>query len=162
MIFFLLPPVTFTLVSDYHSLVLAVRSDLLSVLKLALSSHGFSVLPSTLSDRDHYGRRFNNVELKLWKRHLHVYRVNWEPYRDAGYEFMGVEQAQGFTAFSSSQHGHHACTEAGSSNSPYQSGHHTSEDTGDKVDDFLRTAADGFNAEISLFAPAEDTGDQPV
>ncbi|KAI9126542.1 hypothetical protein K1719_002138 [Acacia pycnantha] len=58
-------------------------------------------IPPPTDAGDHYGRRFNNVELKLWKRHLHVYRVeldqmgrddvNWEPYRDAGYEFMGVE-----------------------------------------------------------------------
>ncbi|KAI9080666.1 hypothetical protein K1719_037332 [Acacia pycnantha] len=40
-------------------------------------------IPPPTDAGDHYGRRFNNVELKLWKRQLAVYRVNREPYRDA-------------------------------------------------------------------------------
>ncbi|KAI9108591.1 hypothetical protein K1719_020475 [Acacia pycnantha] len=61
-------------------------------------------IPPPTDAGNHYGRRFNNVELKLWKRHLDVYRieldrmgrddVNWEPYRNARYEFMGVEVAR--------------------------------------------------------------------
>ncbi|KAI9128499.1 hypothetical protein K1719_001492 [Acacia pycnantha] len=51
-------------------------------------------IPPPTDAGDHYGRRFNNVELKLWKRQLAVYRANWEPYRDAGYEFMGVDVDQ--------------------------------------------------------------------
>ncbi|KAI9111426.1 hypothetical protein K1719_017116 [Acacia pycnantha] len=50
---------------------------------------------------DHYGRRFNNVDMRLLQRDLGIYRVEldqmgrddvkWEPYRDAGYEFIGVD-----------------------------------------------------------------------
>ncbi|KAI9110728.1 hypothetical protein K1719_018166 [Acacia pycnantha] len=58
-------------------------------------------VPSSVFTEAVMDKGFNKVEQKFWKRHLHVYRVAldqmgqddviWEPYRDAGYEFLGVE-----------------------------------------------------------------------
>ena len=68
------------------------------------------------------------------------------PYGVPGFPTFGTYQSAhgGFTAFRSSHHGH-GHTEAGSSSSPYQAGHHMGDSGGDNSDDFIRAAVEDFN-----------------
>lgn len=58
--------------------------------------------------------------------------------------FSAFQQAQGFVPFCSSQP-RQSWTSAGSSNTPYPSGHRTSDESDQQTDDFLRSATEDFN-----------------